>query len=401
MVWQWLPAVITAALLCAPAAHAVVLAAGDAHGEPGETVEIAVVLDNGGEPVSGTQNDLEVSPPLFIGSDADCTVNSAIAKSGFFHVGPCDRGRACDRLRALVLSLDDLAEIPDGSVLYRCRVSIDDAAPGGVYRVLVTNPGASSPDGDALLANGFGGRVVVGGPPGAVVQIDDVAIPTGAFVPLRVRLAGYEAATTVTNDITLSEAVHIGANEDQPFCTASLPGVTASFRFLPAGCNTGRDDCTTVRASITASEPLPLAVPLYECTVFPVPVIDPGTYVIDCPAATATDGDGAPVPIACQSALMRILPGELPPTATPTPTGAASPGSPTAVQATPTFTAALGRTATATAPIVASNEDDGCQVGAPSGSGSLVALLGPALMLVWRAVAERHAVRKGWRCGGL
>jgi hypothetical protein len=155
---------------------------------------------------------------------------------------------------------------------------------------------------------------VVGGPPGAVVQIDDAVIRNGTFVPIRVRLAGNSAATTVTNDITLSDAVHITSNvEDQPSCTASVPDVAATFEFLPAGCATVRDECTTMRASITASEPLPLAVPLYECTVFPVPVIDPGTYVIDCPAATATDAGGAPLPIACQSALVRILPYELPP----------------------------------------------------------------------------------------
>ena len=157
------------------------------------------------------------------------------------------------------------------------------------------------------------------------------------------------------------------------------------LRIPSAGCATVRDECTTMRASITASEPLPLAVPLYECSVFPVPVIDPGTYVIDCPAATATDADGAPLPIACQSALVRILPYELPPTATPTPTGAVPPGSPPAAQVTPTFTAALRGTATATAaPFVASNEDDGCQVGAPTGAGAFVALLGPALLLAWR-----------------
>ncbi len=243
-----------------------------------------------------------------------------------------------------------------------------------------------------MLANGFAGRIVVGGPPGAVVQIDDAVIPRGEFVPIRVRLAGYSAATTVTNDITLSEAVHITSNiEGQPSCTTSLTGLTASFEFLPTGCATLRDECVTMRASIAASEPLPLVAQLYECTVFPVPVIDPGTYVIDCPAATATDGDGAPLPIACQSAMMRILPYELPPTATPTPTGAVPPGSPTAFQVTPTFTAALQRTATATAPFVASNEDDGCQVGAPSGAGSFEALLGPALLFVWRAQRRRNS----------
>ena len=286
---------LVVSVLLSPAARAVVVAAGDAQGEPGETSRSR----SSSTPAvrrSPESRTIWRSPRRSTSADADCTVNPAIGKSGFFNILPCDRGGGCERLRALVLSLDGVGEIPDGAVLYRCRVSIDNTAPGGVYPVLVTNSGAADPDGNALLANGFAGRVVVGGPPGAVVQIDDAVIPIGEFVPIRVRLAGDSAATTVTNDITLSDAVHITSNvEDQPSCTASLPDVTASFEFLPTGCATVRDECTTMRASITASEPLPLAVPLYECSVFPVPVIDPGTYVVDCPSATATDADGAPL----------------------------------------------------------------------------------------------------------
>jgi hypothetical protein len=142
---------VVSVLLSSSAARAVVLAAGDAQGEPGETVEIAVVLDTGGEPVAGIQIDLEVTPPLHFG-DADCTVNPAIGKSGFFNILPCDRGGGCEHLRALVLSLDGVGEIPDGSMLYRCRITIDNTAPGGVYPVLVTNSDASDPDGNALLS---------------------------------------------------------------------------------------------------------------------------------------------------------------------------------------------------------------------------------------------------------
>lgn len=371
---QWLGAAIAAAMLWAPSAQAVVLAAGDAVGRPGDIVEIAVILDSGGERVAGTQNDLEVSPPLHLDGGDPCTVNPSIGKAGSFAIASCDGNPICERLRAIVLAFDNVDVIADGSVLYRCRVGIDSDAAGGVYPLPVTNSGSSDPEGRALPTDGFAGRVVVGETPGAVVQVDDAVLPIGAFTPIRVRLTGFATVTAVSNVITLSEAVRITVDvEDQPSCRSSLPGVTARFDFLPLGCAIVRDECTAMRASITAPAPLPFGEPLYECTVFPAPVIEPGSYVIDCPAASATDESGAPVLAACQSGTAQVLDDDLSPTVEPTPS---------AVAATPTFTAAVRATATPTL-VAGANDDDGCQVG-PGGTGTLLPLLGPALLLARR-----------------
>jgi hypothetical protein len=186
----------------------------------------------------------------------------------------------------------------------------------------------------------------------------------------------------VTTDIAISPAVHVTSDvEDQPSCRSSLPGVTAAFEFLPPGCSRAvRDDCTTMRATIAARDPLPLDVPLYECTVFPSPVLDPGSYAIACLAATAADPTGAAVAISCQSASIQVLPYECPPTPTPIATDATPAGSPTGVRATRTFPGSAFATATRTR---VAGDDDGCQV-APAGAGAVVPLFGPALLLAWR-----------------
>ena len=370
MAGRWrLAAAIAAALLWAPTARAVVIAGGDPRGQPGQTVDLAVILDSGGDQVAGIQNDLELSPPLRLGDEPDCTVNPNINKTLSFTIASCDEGADCIRLRALVLAFDNVDVIPDGSVLYRCRVAIDADATEGLYRVPVTHTGASTPEGDSLPAEGFAGRIFVGGLPSAIVQIDDAEVTRGDFGSLRVRLAGFAEVATVSNDVALSQAVHITSTvANQPSCQGTVPGTTASFAFLPAGCSPSADDCRTMRATVTSSTALPLSEPLYECTIFPSPVIPTGSYVIDCPAASGSDAGGLPVDISCQSANLLLLPDASP---TPSPTGGVPP--------TPTFTAAVVQTATPR-----STDDDGCQVAPSAGGGSVPLLIAPAVLLLWR-----------------
>jgi hypothetical protein len=64
-------------------------------------------------------------------------------------------------MRAIVVSLTDVATIPDG-VLYTCRVAIASDAPHGVRPLTNSNVGSSSPAGDALPTDGLHGAVLVG-----------------------------------------------------------------------------------------------------------------------------------------------------------------------------------------------------------------------------------------------
>jgi hypothetical protein len=150
-----------------------------------------------------------------------------------------------------------------------------------------------------------------------------------------------------------------------------------------------------MRATVTSSTPLPVDVALFECTVFPVPVLDPGHLRHRLPVGDRgrrerrTAGDVVPLRQCADPPYEGSADGN----ADPDRRHAA--GSPTAVQVTPTFTAALRGTATATVPFVRSNEDDGCQVGAPSGAGSFAALLGPALVSVLCGAPPNVAARSG------
>lgn len=373
---RWLGTVLAGAMLWAPAASAVVLRASDLAAAPGDTVEIAVSLASGSDRVAGVQNDLELTPPLFWAGDAPCAANPAIDKGATaFAFGPCQRGGPCDRLRAIVIALDNVDPIPDGSELYRCRVAIDPAAPAGAYPVAVTNPGASDPEGNALVVAGVDGRVVVGEVSPAVVRVEDRTIYIGDFTPLAVRLGAGAGAAAVDVDLVLSEAVRVTSGiQEEPHCSSPLSGGTATFAFQPPGCSPDRDTCTTMRATLRSPQPLPNDAVLFTCTLFPAPAIDPGDYVADC-AATAADAAGGPLSVVCLPGTVQVLEPNLEPgpdaTATPAPAG----GTPTR-----TPTAALRATATS----AASSDDDGCQVAPPAGAGAIPWLIGAALLLARR-----------------
>jgi hypothetical protein len=151
-----------------------------------------VSLDSGGEAVAGVQNDLELSSPLEFASTAagepDCTVDPAIGKLGAFRVFGCDRGGNCESLRASCFPW--MTSIRSRCELYRCRITIDAGAVSGSYPMLLTNPGAADPKGNALFATGIAGprrgqrRERAAGAGGRR------GYPEGSFTPISVRLTG-------------------------------------------------------------------------------------------------------------------------------------------------------------------------------------------------------------------
>lgn len=133
-------------------------------GLPGETITLRVRLETGVLPVAGTQNDLSLPPVLQRSADMGrprCRVNPAIDKTGsafaYLPAGCVD----CPRMRALVLSLENVDPIPSGSTLYECDFEIaPDAAPGR-YPVELTNAATAGPDGFPLPTDGRSGFVEV------------------------------------------------------------------------------------------------------------------------------------------------------------------------------------------------------------------------------------------------
>jgi len=408
-------AIVTIGALCwAGAARAVVVRMAEVAGQAGDVVEIVAALEAGGASVAGTQNDLEVRAPLSVARRAngrpDCDAEPSIDKQGTaFSVAACDLG-ACERLRALVLALDNLDPIPDGAVLYRCRVEIDAAAESGVYPLAVINVGASDPQGNALPATGIAGSVSVGGPPAARVEIADAATQRGEPVDVGVRLRAGQLQTLTVEIVYARDTPLLSSGaEARPSCAVATAEVDAAFLYLPQGCDPDAD-CTAVRAALSAdSTALPIDVPLFTCRFRPVPVIPAGAYALDCGAAFGADAGGHAALVSCGGGTLQVLSNE--PTATPMPTG----GSTTPTRFTPTATAALQATATldpcgacppgtpcqitSSGPVciilpVGGTDDDGCAVsgGADAAGPPLTMLLLPAAL--WLAARARSGRRR-------
>ena len=137
--------------------------------QPGTSTGFDVTLSSGGTEVAGSQNDIGFQPQARIVAKAngtpDCAVNGGIDKgaaSFAFRPSGCS-GDACAGIRALVLSTDNVAAIPDNSRLYTCKVTVSPNA-SGTYPLDVTGVILSDSVGNAIEgANGCDGVVIVGG----------------------------------------------------------------------------------------------------------------------------------------------------------------------------------------------------------------------------------------------
>ena len=115
---------------------------------------ISVSLATGGAAVAGAQCDVGSGGSVVVKAAAngrpDCAVNPAINKMGtlFSFRPPACSGEACTAARALVLSVDNVDAIPDGSVLFTCNVTV--SGNGGTVPltgVILSNPTGQRVDG--------------------------------------------------------------------------------------------------------------------------------------------------------------------------------------------------------------------------------------------------------------
>jgi hypothetical protein len=141
---------------------------GSASASPGDDVFVDVLLLTGGLEIAATENQLALGAEVAVAARAsgnpDCTVNPEINRNGtsfVFLPSGCAPGLTCTSVRALVLSLSNLDPIPDGSVLYTCRVSIDGLASPASYPLPCSDAGASDPDGNAIAVQCIDGAVEV------------------------------------------------------------------------------------------------------------------------------------------------------------------------------------------------------------------------------------------------
>jgi hypothetical protein len=141
-------------------------------GRPGSVVTVAVKLNSGGASIAGTQNDIvfeprQVAVAATSSGTPDCAANPQLGKEGtaFSFLPPGCRstaGDGCTSVRALVLSLSNVAPIANGSVLYTCKVQIAPQASPGAHALSLTRVGFSNPKGDAIAGGGVDGTITVG-----------------------------------------------------------------------------------------------------------------------------------------------------------------------------------------------------------------------------------------------
>lgn len=250
-----------------------------AFGNPGARAAVVATLNLRGVAVATTQNDITFTPNAPIGpgpgGKPDCSVNPNIGKEGAFAFLPngC-RGTVCSGVRALVFSAANLDTIPDGAVLYTCRIDIA-ANVTGTFPLTISNVVLTTPESLKLPASGANGAVSVGVPtPGAVAPA--IALATDSAhpgEPMRVSVLLYTGDAyvwAVDSWIAFdSDNAPIAANADgTPDCAVNPDsGTVGAFVFQPQGCN--QTDCTSTWARLFRNElsPLPDGVVLYTCTV--------------------------------------------------------------------------------------------------------------------------------------
>ena len=138
-----------------------------AQGNRGDVVSVSAKLSAAGARIAGTQNDIVFDPTqIAIAREASgkpaCTANRQLQKDATaFSFVPKDCGNNCTTVRALVLSLSNVEPIPDGSVLYTCRVQIRPEAASGTQRLKLTRVGFSDSTGRAIDGVGEDGMITV------------------------------------------------------------------------------------------------------------------------------------------------------------------------------------------------------------------------------------------------
>jgi len=137
-------------------------------GARGQAIPVTATLRTGGQRIAGTQNDIgfdarQAGIAAQANGKPDCRANPAIGKEGtaFSFLPKGCRPPACKQVRALVLSLSDVAPIPDGAVLYTCTVTIAANAAPGSQGLSANRVGFSSPAGEAIQGGVVNGSILI------------------------------------------------------------------------------------------------------------------------------------------------------------------------------------------------------------------------------------------------
>jgi hypothetical protein len=147
---------------------------GSATGDPGTQVTVQVTLQTPGSPydfagVAGRIAYDPVNTPIAAAGDGtpDCTVSPFIQKVGSFAFWPAGcTGSGCQQLRAAVhytSTQGTTTTIPNGALLFSCKVNIAAGAPGGTYPLIVSHTDGSTSASIKITTTGNDGQITVTG----------------------------------------------------------------------------------------------------------------------------------------------------------------------------------------------------------------------------------------------
>jgi hypothetical protein len=158
--------VCVAGILLASDAGAVTLSVSSAPGGPGDTVEICVDLATEGEEVAGVQTDVVWNPA--------CAEVDVVSCRAGDHDKPLHKSqRSPSRLRAIILALDNLDPIPDGSRLFCCDFHRLEDGGEEDCRVSLQNVHASDSVGNRASTGSYAGAILSRGSPHAPAGMSD------------------------------------------------------------------------------------------------------------------------------------------------------------------------------------------------------------------------------------
>lgn len=253
---------------------------------PGSMVEITVKLNTSGNAVevAGTSNGIVYDVPLEIpeleGTGLpECWVNPAINKTASTFV--YDSSQLCSSfpcVGSLVLSTGNVTLIPDGSVLYTCKVYVFEDAEPGTYPLGMSTEGLGSTNacGNANVTTGVDGAIVIPEPTATPTETaTETPIPTATDTPVPTDTPTPTVTPTATNTPTNTDtptATNTPTNTNTPTVTptntntptrtntptsTNTPTVTPTRTATATSANTN----TPVHTSTPAKNPTPIYTP--------------------------------------------------------------------------------------------------------------------------------------------
>lgn len=198
-------------LVAAVTARGVTIEVGSTSGSPGGSAAVGVTLRTTGADVTAVAHDLAVDARTPI---ASCTVNPLFAEVGVVNLFPDDCETTSDDCIAAraVLAQFSHANIPDGTVLYSCDLSIAGDAQGS-YPIVCSNPEASDANSNPLSSTCSDGAVSVGGADFCVGDCNDDNEVFGNEVTIAINILAGNAELSICQNADANGDMEVFGNE--------------------------------------------------------------------------------------------------------------------------------------------------------------------------------------------